>query len=73
MDHHDKLKVADPLAVENLISFKLNNRRKSKRLITQYFRLLKFHALWDRTYSPYKEIFPPGGGGRGAESKSELV
>ena len=35
-DHRDKTEVPDPLAVENLINYKLNNRRKLARLITQY-------------------------------------
>ena len=35
-DHRDKTKVQDPLAVENLISSKLNSRRKFARLITQH-------------------------------------
>ena len=35
-DHRDKTEVPDPLAVENLISYKLNSRRKLARLITQY-------------------------------------
>ena len=35
-DHRDKIEVPDPLAVEGLISSKLNNKRKLARLITQY-------------------------------------
>ena len=35
-DHRDKIEVPDPLAVEDLISSKLNNKRKLARLITQY-------------------------------------
>ena len=35
-DHSDKTGVPDPLVVEDLISDKLNNRRKLARLITQY-------------------------------------
>ena len=35
-DHRGKTEVPDPLAVENLISYKLNSRRKLARLITQY-------------------------------------
>ena len=35
-DHRDKTEVPDPLVVEDLISYKLNNRRKLARLITQY-------------------------------------
>ena len=31
-----KIEVPDPLAVEDLISCKLNNKRKVARLITQY-------------------------------------
>ena len=34
-DHRDKTEVPDPLAVEDLISSKLNNKRKLARLITQ--------------------------------------
>ena len=34
-DHRDKIEVPDPLAVEDLISSKLNNKRKLARLITQ--------------------------------------
>ena len=35
-DHRDKTEVPDPLAIEDLISCKLNNKRKLARLITQY-------------------------------------
>ena len=35
-DHRDKTEVPDPLVVEDLISDKLNNRRKLARLIKQY-------------------------------------
>ena len=35
-DHHNKIEVPDPLAVEDLISSKLNNKQKLARLITQY-------------------------------------
>ena len=35
-DYRDKIEVPDPLAVEDLISSKLNNKRKLARLITQY-------------------------------------
>ena len=35
-DHRDKIEVPDPLAIEDLISSKLNNQRKLARLITQY-------------------------------------
>ena len=35
-DHRNKIEVPDPLAVEDLISSKLNNKRKFARLITQY-------------------------------------
>ena len=35
-DHRDKIEVPDLLAVEDLISCKLNNKRKLARLITQY-------------------------------------
>ena len=35
-DHRNKIEVPDPLAVEDLISSKLNNKRKFTRLITQY-------------------------------------
>ena len=35
-DHRDKIEVPDPLAVEDLISCKLNNKPKLARLITQY-------------------------------------
>ena len=35
-DHRNKIEVPDPLAVEDLISSKLNNKRKLARLITQY-------------------------------------
>ena len=34
--HRDKIEVPDPLAVEDLISSKLNNKPKLARLITQY-------------------------------------
>ena len=34
-DHHDKIEVPDPLAVEDLISGKLDSKRKLARLITQ--------------------------------------
>ena len=35
-DHRNKIEVPDPLAVEDLISSKLNNKRRLARLITQY-------------------------------------
>ena len=35
-DHRDKIEVPDPLVLEDLISAKLNNRRKLARLIKQY-------------------------------------
>ena len=35
-DHRDKIEVPDPLVVEDLISDKLNNRRKLARLMKQY-------------------------------------
>jgi len=35
-DHRDKTEVPDPLVVEDLISYKLNNRRKLAKLIPQY-------------------------------------
>ena len=35
-DHRDKTEVQDPLAVEDLISYKLIDRRKLARLITHY-------------------------------------
>ena len=39
-DHRDKTELPDPLAVEDLISCKLNDRQKLARLITQYSDLL---------------------------------
>ena len=39
-DHRDKTKVPDALAVEDLISFKLNDRRKLARLNTRYWDLV---------------------------------
>ena len=35
-DHRNKIEVPDPLAVDDLISSKLNNKRKLARLMTQY-------------------------------------
>ena len=35
-DHRNKVEVLDSLAVEDLISSKLNNKRKFARLVTQY-------------------------------------
>ena len=35
-NHRGKMEVPDPLAVEDLISSKSNNKRKLARLITQY-------------------------------------
>ena len=35
-DHRNKIEVPDPPAVEDLISSKLNNKRKLARLFTQY-------------------------------------
>ena len=35
-DHRDKIEVPDPLGVEDLISYKLNNRRTWERLVKQY-------------------------------------
>ena len=42
-DHRDKIEVPDPLAEEDLISRKLNNKRKLVRLITQYRDMFFFH------------------------------
>ena len=39
-DHHNKIEVPDPLAVEDLISSKLNNKGKFAKLITQYRDIL---------------------------------
>ena len=39
-DHRDKIEVPDPLAVEDLISSKLNKKRKLARLIIQYRDIL---------------------------------
>ena len=36
----EKTEVPDPLAVEDLISCKLNNKRKLARLITQYVMVI---------------------------------
>ena len=48
-DHRDIIEVPDPLAVEDLISSKLNNKRKLARLITQYrdifFQYFGSHGL----------------------------
>ena len=35
-DHRNKIEVPDPLALEDLISSKLNNKQKLTRLIAQY-------------------------------------
>ena len=40
-DHRDKIEVPDPLAVEDLISYKLNNGRKLARWITREFIIWK--------------------------------
>ena len=40
--HRDKTEVPDPLAVEDLISYKLNNWRKLARLITQLRNIFFF-------------------------------
>ena len=39
-DHRDKTEVPDPLTVEDLISYKLNNTPKFARLIIQYSYIL---------------------------------
>ena len=39
-DHRDKTEVPDPLTVEDLISYKLNNTPKLARLIIQYSYIL---------------------------------
>ena len=39
-EHRDKTEVPDPLAVEDLIRCKFNNKRKLARLITQYRDIL---------------------------------
>ena len=38
-NHRDKLEVPDPLAVEDLISYNLNNRRKLATFITLYRKI----------------------------------
>ena len=43
-DHRDKTEVSDPLVEEDLISDKLNNRRKLARLIKQY-RVILYNIL----------------------------
>ena len=52
-EHGDKTEVPDPLAVEDLISDKLNNRRKLARLITQYRKI--FSKYFGRQGSLKKE------------------
>ena len=49
MDHRDKTEVPDPLAVEDLIGYKLNNRRKLANLIAQYRNI--FSNISERTAS----------------------
>ena len=45
-DHRNKTEVLDPLAVEDLISYKnqLNDRRKLARLIAQYRKVYSYAA-----------------------------
>ena len=56
MDHHNKIEVPDPLAVEDLISSKLNNKRKLARLITQYRALAARHNYFNVLYIIYDFI-----------------
>ena len=51
-DHRDKTEVSDPLAVEDLISYKLNNKRKLARLITQYIGLHDIFQYFGRHVLP---------------------
>ena len=50
-NHRNKIEVPDPLAVEDLISSKLNNKRKLVRLITQYRDIF---LLLDFSVTPFK-------------------
>ena len=47
-DHRDKTEVPDPLIVEDLISYNMNNGRKLARLITQYRDI-----FFKKTYPAY--------------------
>ena len=48
-DHRDKIEVPDPLVVEDLISGKLNNRRKFARLIKQYRDIFFLEKIYPYT------------------------
>ena len=53
-DHRDEKEVPNPFNVEDLISYKLNNRQKLARLITHYKNLLfKFHKLHEFRFSDW--------------------
>ena len=52
-DHRDKKKVPDPLVVEDLISDKLNNRRKLAKLTKQYSQLAVYTHDLGRVYRPH--------------------
>ena len=56
-DHRDKIEVPDLLAVEDLSSCKLNNKRKLTRLITQYRDI--FSNIWKAQPSFFSwKIYP---------------
>ena len=44
-DHRDKIEVSDPLVVDDLISDKLNYRRKLARLIKQHRDIISLYCL----------------------------
>ena len=54
-NHRNKIEVPDPLAVEDLISSKLNNKRKLARLITQY-RDIFFPIFWKALSSFFRVL-----------------
>ena len=56
-DHRDKTEVPDPLVLEDLISYKLNNRRKLARLIISLYcviSLANFHLSYIFTYFRFR-------------------
>ena len=51
-EHRNKIEVPDPLAVEDLISSKVYNKRKLARLIIQYLNFEFLRYFFHRYLSP---------------------
>ena len=57
-DHRDKTEVPDPLVLEDLISYKLNKRRKLAKMITQYRYIFSNISEGTAFLPKYWNIYP---------------